>query len=166
MTLTELYRAAFDVYGEVTQIIVGIEELSELQKELCKHYRGFDNIDKIAEETADALMVIFEQIECLGIHNAVSEKFKEKACRLAERLGISNFEYEPPEMLKCKLPDGIKIRIDGENDFDACRYRPIKGYRNVTVTHDVCQVCGHNEISWIAQEDTEEFDPNEEDEAE
>lgn len=158
MTLTELYRTAFDTYGEVTQIIVGIEELSELQKELCKHYRGFDNLDKIAEETADALMVIFEQIECLGIHNAVSEKFKEKACRLAARLGISNFEYEPPEALKCKLPDGTKIRIDGENDFDACHYKNIEAYRNVSVFVDRCKKCGHTEISWIRQEDTEEIE--------
>ena len=28
MTLTELYRKAFDVNGEVTQTIVGVEELS------------------------------------------------------------------------------------------------------------------------------------------
>lgn len=36
----ELYERAREVYGEETQIIVALEELSELQKELCKYLRG------------------------------------------------------------------------------------------------------------------------------
>lgn len=158
MTLTELYRTAFDVNGEVTQSFVCVEELSELQKEICKHYRGFDNLDKIAEETADALMVIFEQIDHLSIHNAVAECFKAKAHRLAKNLGVKNFNYEPPALLKCTVPDKITIRIDGENDFDACLYKTVKAYRNVTVMIDVCKKCGHTEISWTRQEDTEEIE--------
>ena len=158
MTLTELYRKAFDVNGEVTQSFVCVEELSELQKEICKHYRGFDNLDKNAEETADALMVIFEQIDHLSIHNAVAECFKAKAHRLAKDLGVKNFNYEPPALLKCTVPDKITIRIDGENDFDACLYKTVKAYRNVTVMIDVCKKCGHTEISWTRQEDTEEIE--------
>lgn len=158
MTLTELYRKAFDVNGEVTQSFVCVEELSELQKEICKHYRGFDNLDKIAEETADALMVIFEQIDHLSIHNAVAECFKAKAHRLAKNLGVKNFNYEPPALLKCTVPDNITIRIDGENDFDACHYKNIEAYRNVSVFVDRCKKCGHTEISWIRQEDTEEIE--------
>lgn len=44
------------------QLIVAIEELSELQKELCKALRGKANIENITEEIADSLLMI-EQIK-------------------------------------------------------------------------------------------------------
>ena len=44
------------------QLIVAIEELSELQKELCKTLRGKLNIDNITEEMAD-VYIMLEQIK-------------------------------------------------------------------------------------------------------
>lgn len=44
-------------YGE-KQLIVAIEELSELQKELCKHLRGKGDKKHIIEETADVLIMV------------------------------------------------------------------------------------------------------------
>lgn len=40
---------AINNYGKQMQIIVAIEELSELQKELCKLLRGKMNIDHVVE---------------------------------------------------------------------------------------------------------------------
>ena len=37
-------------------LIISIEELSELQKELCKRLRGYTNKQEIVEETADVLI--------------------------------------------------------------------------------------------------------------
>ena len=39
-TEQDIFRSAIDTYGEVMQITVAFEEMSELQKELCKHLRG------------------------------------------------------------------------------------------------------------------------------
>lgn len=48
-------------YGE-KQVIVAIEELSELQKELCKALRGKPDIDHITEELAD-VWIMFQQMK-------------------------------------------------------------------------------------------------------
>lgn len=41
--LDRILENAIQIYGKDLQIIVAIEELSELQKELTKYLRGFDN---------------------------------------------------------------------------------------------------------------------------
>ena len=48
----DLYDKLLKKYGD-KQIIVAIEELSELQKELCKHLRGKIDITNLIEEIAD-----------------------------------------------------------------------------------------------------------------
>lgn len=46
-------------YGD-KQIVIAIEELSELTKELCKAYRGQANIQNLIEEIADCYIVLEE----------------------------------------------------------------------------------------------------------
>lgn len=48
--MTDIYRAALEHYGARNQIMMAFEEMAELQKELCKHSRGEDNVRFIAEE--------------------------------------------------------------------------------------------------------------------
>ena len=36
----DIFRSAIDTYGAVMQITIAFEEMSELQKELCKYLRG------------------------------------------------------------------------------------------------------------------------------
>ena len=50
---SEVLRRALGTYGSVLQIVVTMEEMSELQKELCKNLRGRGSIEHIAEEIAD-----------------------------------------------------------------------------------------------------------------
>ena len=57
MTNTELYHLALSTYGAEAQTLMVMEEMSELQKELCKHARGKDNQLSIAEEIADVLIL-------------------------------------------------------------------------------------------------------------
>lgn len=62
------------------------EEMSELQKELCKALRGSINQDNIAEEIAD-VEIMLEQMKLLFEVESQVDKFKEyKLERLEERL--------------------------------------------------------------------------------
>lgn len=69
------------------QLIVAIEELSELQKELCKALRGKPNKEDIIEELADVLIMldqvkIYFKIEDDEIRDIIDQKIE----RTKERL--------------------------------------------------------------------------------
>jgi len=70
-----------------------VEELSELQKELCKMALGQGNLENTIEEIADVEIMIEQMKIGLDIDfyelNAVKSK---KLCRLSERLGITKEE--------------------------------------------------------------------------
>ena len=55
---------ALDTYGSALQIVVTMEEMSELQKELCKYLRGKYSPASIAEEIAD-VEIMLEQMKML-----------------------------------------------------------------------------------------------------
>ena len=63
-TAKELYRRAIDTYGPDAQTRMVMEEMAELQKELCKNSRGADNLASIAEEIAD-VEIMLEQMMVL-----------------------------------------------------------------------------------------------------
>lgn len=65
-------------------------------------------------------------------------------------------------MHKCEFPEGIRILPDGRNELDPCLYEEVERWRNVTVSVLRCPICGHTEISWFRQEDTEPADMEEE----
>lgn len=56
--------------------------------------------------------------------------------------------------MKCRFPDGVSIKPDGEHEIDPCIYEEVEKYANVTVTVLRCQRCGHIEITWERQDDT------------
>ena len=58
------YTNAMLVFGERNQLIVAIEELSECQKEICKILRGGEDFRNLAEEIADATIML-EQISLM-----------------------------------------------------------------------------------------------------
>ena len=60
----DIFRSAIDTYGSVMQITVAFEEMSELQKELCKYLRGRGSQENIAEEIAD-VEIMMEQMKML-----------------------------------------------------------------------------------------------------
>lgn len=83
----ELYQEAIVTYGAEKQQIVAVEELSELQKEICKALRGNDNIDSLTEEIADVEIMI-DQIKLMyHITEMDVERWKRyKLSRLSMRL--------------------------------------------------------------------------------
>lgn len=85
------YTNALIHYGEAVQLAVALEELSECQKEICKFLRGFGNAGHLAEEVADA-MIMLEQVQMIfGIEDMVNQEVNRKVSRLDERLkgGVS-----------------------------------------------------------------------------
>jgi NTP pyrophosphatase (non-canonical NTP hydrolase) len=82
----ELYKKLIQTYGQ-TQMIVAIEELSELQKELTKSLRGKNNKESIIEEMADVYIMLEQMKLYYGIDDkAIIDKIEEKNNRTRDRL--------------------------------------------------------------------------------
>ena len=81
----EVYEQAVEEWGREAQIMMAIEECSELIKELTKLYRG-DTVDQnVAEEVAD-VEIMMEQMRILfGDKNVHKHKLR-KLDRLNTRL--------------------------------------------------------------------------------
>lgn len=81
-----LYEKALAHYGPEAQIKMLYEEMAELQLAVCKHGRGADNLDNIAEEIAD-VGIMLDQMRLLFNVETRSRAIKdEKVARLAERM--------------------------------------------------------------------------------
>lgn len=83
---TEVLQRALDTYGSTLQISMVFEEMSELQKELCKYLRGRGSREHIAEEIAD-VEIMLEQMKMLFCcTDDVRNERRRKVERLKERL--------------------------------------------------------------------------------
>lgn len=57
-TRDRFYKEVIDTYGVENQIMMLFEEMAELQKEICKNFRGRENRDHIIEEMADVFIMM------------------------------------------------------------------------------------------------------------
>jgi len=79
----KIYEKAIEKWGD-KQIIVAMEEMAELIKELSKHLRGRENKKEITEEIADVEIMI-EQLKLMfGIEREVKKEKKNKIKGLRE----------------------------------------------------------------------------------
>ena len=83
----ELFALAIETWGEDDEIKMVLEEMSELQKEICKRWRGKDNAAAIAEEIADVEITLDELKMILHAEDDVKRFRAQKLERLAKRLG-------------------------------------------------------------------------------
>lgn len=84
--INKLYEQAWEQFGTEKQLVVAMEECSELIKELSKAIRGNSNEMNIAEEIAD-VEIMTEQIkEHFGLQTVVKGFKVEKQRRLRERI--------------------------------------------------------------------------------
>lgn len=82
----KVYRHALAVYGANAQTLMCMEEMAELQKELCKNARGADNVEHIAEKIAD-VRIMLEQMALLYGCQALADNYRQaKLERLKSRL--------------------------------------------------------------------------------
>ena len=80
-------QKALDVWGKEAQILMVLEEMSELQKEILKNInRGKDNIKEIAEETADVFIMLEQLVNIYGIDKEVQKQAEYKVNCIKERL--------------------------------------------------------------------------------
>ncbi len=87
----QVYTNALMVYGQRSQMVVAIEELSETQKELCKILRGKGDMEHLAEEIADATIMLEQLRYFLGLNEKVCRYMDEKVKRLDENLTKGGF---------------------------------------------------------------------------
>ena len=84
---------AITTFGADAQQKMLLEEMSELQKEICKHWRGKDNLAEIAEEIAD-VEIMLEQMKlifcCTGTVKAIRNS---KLRRLEQRIRDARIEH-------------------------------------------------------------------------
>jgi|LGOV01.1.fsa_nt_gb NTP pyrophosphatase (non-canonical NTP hydrolase) len=64
----------YEEYGGKSQIIMAIEEMSELTKELTKYLRGKGNMIHIKEEAADVFVTVMGVKQLFGITNEDIDK--------------------------------------------------------------------------------------------
>lgn len=86
----DVYQRAVHTYGETSRLILSIEEMSELTKELSKHIRGRNNMSAICEEMAD-VEIMLEQLKIVFNNRAAVDYHKaHKLQRLADRMDGNN----------------------------------------------------------------------------
>lgn len=82
----QVYNAAIACYGKEAQCIVALEELSECQKEICKVLRGKGNLEHLAEEVADAAIMLEQLRIMFDLNDLVSQIMDAKVQRLYDRI--------------------------------------------------------------------------------
>lgn len=61
---------------------------------------------------------------------------------------------------KCKLDNQISMQLHGKKyEVDPCIYEEVERHENVTVIIHKCKNCGHIDISWEKQDNTESIYP-------
>lgn len=87
-----IYQKAFEIFGYQKQMIVAVEELSELQKEVCKFLRDGGNRTNLIEELADATIMLeqimyLHQIYDFEVENVIAAKLERLLKRINEARG-------------------------------------------------------------------------------
>ena len=93
---TKYYEKFIESWGYESQIVVAMEEMSELTKELCKYKRNellnkdnTETIKNIKEEIADVLNMV-EQLENMFGEEEIEKIRKAKFKRALERMKETN----------------------------------------------------------------------------
>ena len=83
---SDTYAEAVRAYGKQSQLVMAMEEMSELTKELSKSLRGADNAEALAEEMAD-VEIMLEQLKTIYCNRALVDRIRaQKLVRLADRI--------------------------------------------------------------------------------
>ena len=82
----KVYTNALITYGDRKQMVKCLEELAECQQAICKIILGGENFEHLAEEIADATIVLEQMRLLFNINDRVCEYMDAKVQRLDERL--------------------------------------------------------------------------------
>lgn len=82
----DTYAEAVRTYGKQSQLVMAMEEMSELTKELSKNLRGANNSKALAEEIAD-VEIMLEQLKVIFRNRALVDRIRaNKLVRLSDRI--------------------------------------------------------------------------------
>ena len=85
--INPILKRALETWGEKAQMLMVVEEMSELTKEILKNVsRGKNNISEIIEETADVEIMLEQLKENYKIADAVAEYKANKIKTIEQRL--------------------------------------------------------------------------------
>ena len=139
-TRDRFYKEVIDTYGVENQIMMLFEEMAELQKEICKNFRGRENRDHIIEEMAD-VFIMMNQLQIIYDvkDKELADVTEYKVSRLKKRLEkkkamenrevvMYNFKIDPfNELREACIRVGEKFReeMNKVNEFvyDPAKYR-------------------------------------------
>ena len=78
----KIYNEAIEFFGDLSQKVMVIEEMSELTKELCKDLRDRGNVENIADELADVEITLaqLKMIYNIHIYSRSKASFGKKFC--------------------------------------------------------------------------------------
>ena len=89
-----ILKRALKTWGEEPQMLMVVEEMSELMKEVLKNInRKKDNIAEIIEETADVEIMLAQLKENYHIFEQVESYKKDKIKKIEERLNQWDKEH-------------------------------------------------------------------------
>ena len=87
-----VYEKAFQKYGTKKQLVVAMEEMCELTKELSKAIRGETDLDHIKEEYADVCVVLEQVAMIFDLKEKEVEKAPSKKMQAFQRILKMNEE--------------------------------------------------------------------------
>ena len=82
----QIYDAALGKWGAKMQATVAIEEMSEVIKEITKALRGELNREHLAEEIADATIMLEQMRQMLNINDSVCSWMDYKIAALKRKV--------------------------------------------------------------------------------
>lgn len=77
-------------YGYKAQLLMAIEEMSELTKEICKGFRGQENKQAIIEEIADVSLMLDQLVLLYSSKEEIEAIKQRKIERTLERIANKN----------------------------------------------------------------------------
>lgn len=91
----KVYADALTTFGANCQMVVALEEMSELQKEICKTFRGNINPVNLAEEVADVTIMLEQVRRIFAIDEMADEIMDRKILRLRQRIEAEQLRQRP-----------------------------------------------------------------------
>ena len=94
MKKKKIFQRTIDQWGVQPQLIMFVEESSELNKEISKYLRGKDNLKEISEEIVDCQIMLDQLIHIFNFDDKLLKEIrKQKIERIERRLEKDDQNY-------------------------------------------------------------------------
>ena len=116
----KVYVQAIEQWGAEAQLVIALEELNECGKEICKVLRGKGDMAHLAEEVADATIML-EQVRIMfNINDNVQREMERKILRLEHRIEACK---NPVKCIECEFSgtkSGCLHCTNEESEYEGC----------------------------------------------